>query len=163
MFQIKEFPNATVAEYGTYIDADVFAIMAEILARGPVAASINGKAIHNYESGIISDMSLKDMETTHAVSIIGWDADPLTNTSHLIVRNSWGQYFGEMGYFRVVMGHNLLGIESRIAWATPGVYTEWNDVHCHEDGGNCKRSFVTCEYVDPSRDIAATRRRISDS
>lgn len=135
--------------------------MAEILARGPVAVSINGKAIHNYEGGIISDMSLKDLETTHAVSIFGWNIDTLTNSSHWIVRNSWGEYWGEMGTFRVVMGHNLLGIESRVAWATPGLFTKRNDVHCHEDGSNCKRMFAAMEYVDPSKDIYALRRRLT--
>ena len=28
-----------------------------------------------------------------------------------IVRNSWGEYWGEMGWFKVRMGTNQLGIE----------------------------------------------------
>jgi hypothetical protein len=31
-----------------------------------------------------------------------------------------------MGYMRLEMGKNLLGIEGEIAWATPGVYTTNN-------------------------------------
>ena len=37
---MTEFPNATVAEYGTYSN-DINATMAEIFARGPIHASIN--------------------------------------------------------------------------------------------------------------------------
>ena len=36
------------------------------------------------------------------------------------MRNSWGQYWGEMGYMRLEMGKNLLGIEGEIAFAVPG-------------------------------------------
>jgi len=31
-----------------------------------------------------------------------------------------GQYWGEMGYMRLEMGKNLLGIEGEIAFAVPG-------------------------------------------
>jgi hypothetical protein len=33
------------------------------------------------------------------------------------------EYWGEMGHMRLEMGKNLLGIESDIAWATPGEFT----------------------------------------
>ena len=53
--QITSFPNATISEYGQYEHESVDVIMAEIMARGPVKASINGTAIVNYKGGIISD------------------------------------------------------------------------------------------------------------
>ena len=30
-----------------------------------------------------------------------------------------GQYWGESGFFRVEVGHNLLNMERKITWATP--------------------------------------------
>lgn len=42
-----------------------------------------------------------------------------------------------MGYFRIELGKNLLGIEHRIAWATPGQYTVQNNFPCAENGKNC--------------------------
>ncbi len=129
--------------------------MTEIYARGPVAASLAGKPLRDYEGGIISDMSLKNLKHTHGVSIIGWDIDDESSGSkHWIVRNSWGEYWGELGFFRVLMGYNLLGIESHVGWATPGTFTVKKNVPCHEDGDNCRRKrhgyFSSLHtYVDP--------------
>ena len=62
-----------------------------------------------------------------------------------------------MGYMRLEMGKNLLGIEGEIAWATPGSFTV-NNFPCYENGANC----VTHEtYVDPSSDVASIKRRLS--
>jgi len=51
-----------------------------------------------------------------------------------------------MGYIRVVLGENILGVESEGAWATPKAWTELN-FGCFEDGSNCKS---TATYVDPA-------------
>jgi hypothetical protein len=52
-----------------------------------------------------------------------------------------------MGFFRIEMGSNLLGIEKKVAWATPGTFTEANFHPCFEDGSNCGPK--TMKYVDP--------------
>jgi len=161
--EITHFPNATIADYGTY-SHDIDATMAEIYVRGPIQASINGTAIHNYKGGIISDSSLENTGHNHGVSIVGWGFDDVTKTRHWIVRNSWGQFWGEMGFFRVEMGRNLLGIEAHLAWATPGRYSVTN-VPCSEDGAECGNngeSGGSILYVDPSVDIKAVRRRLKN-
>lgn len=178
--EIAQFPNATIAEYGT-IEGDVDAIMAEIFARGPVAACVNAEPIHNYGGGVFDDDSFSKA-TNHIVSIVGWGTDQETGKKHWHIRNSWGkekgfmhvcvlcacanetdqqnpgQYWGEMGYMRLEMGKNLLGIEGAIAWATPGTFTVEN-FPCSEDGKNCNSKT----YVDPSKNVEAIQRRLAHS
>jgi len=103
---IDEYPNATVAEYGTYSYlTDGFGkvadkIKAEIYARGPVATGVNAEPLVNYLGGRVDDKNILKMMVNHVVSIVGWETDEETGDQYWIVRNSWGQYWGEMGYFR---------------------------------------------------------------
>jgi len=61
-----------------------------------------------------------------------------------------------MGFFRVEMGKNLLMIESKITWATPGTFTTSN-YPCTALGEGC---MVSHDYIDPSKDIKAVQRRL---
>ena len=96
------------------------AMMAEVFARGPIACSIDATPLHVYEGGIIDNF--KTTKTNHVVSVAGWgeDTDDDGNvTPYWIVRNSWGTYWGEQGWFRIVRGKNSAHIEHHCAWATP--------------------------------------------
>lgn len=155
--ELDFFPNATVAEFGGYRFA-VDAVKAEIFARGPVCAGVAGEALHDYHGGIY-DNATASTNTTHAVSLVGWGTEENTTRQYWIVRNSWGSYAGENGYFRILMGSNMLGIESHVVWATPGMYTEVN-YPCNEDGSNCVNSVT---YEDPSSQPMLIKRRLRQS
>jgi len=148
---LLQFPNATVREYGQ-ISGEIN-IMKEIYARGPVAAGIDADGLRSYTKGIYTETP--SYEINHIVSIVGWGVDKKTQTKYWIVRNSWGQYWGEMGFFRIVRGVKSLGIEDEVAWATPGRWTGMNhddgaNYPCFEDGANCQEKDHAIEYVDPS-------------
>jgi len=151
--EIDVFPFATVEEYGK-IAFNADAIKAEIFVRGPVAASINGKELHRYSGGIYNDTRASN-STTHIVSIVGWGVGKESGMEFWRCRNSWGEFYGEMGFFRIgPIGRNVLGVESEVVWATPGQWTEHN-VPCWEDGSNCQRNqsqSITAYYVDPSHE-----------
>eukprot|EP01004_Peranema_trichophorum_P005313 NODE_4176_length_1213_cov_212.026606_g3678_i0.p1 GENE.NODE_4176_length_1213_cov_212.026606_g3678_i0~~NODE_4176_length_1213_cov_212.026606_g3678_i0.p1 ORF type:complete len:326 (+),score=63.87 NODE_4176_length_1213_cov_212.026606_g3678_i0:62-1039(+) len=140
---VTKFPNASIAEYGPISGAAK--MKAEIYARGPIACGVNAAAILNYKGGVFDDPSA-GTDIDHIISIVGWGLDSATNKEYWIVRNSWGQYWGELGYFRAVLGGNQLGLESDCAWATPKSWTEVN-FPCFEDGSNCLNAS---SYVDPS-------------
>lgn len=72
---------------------------------------------------------------------------------------SQGQYWGEMGFFRIETNHNILGIESNVVWATPGSWTVKNKA-CYSSGANC--DIESEYYEDPSTNIARINRRILD-
>jgi len=131
----------------------VHKLKSEIYARGPVATGVNALPITKYTGGRVKDTAIWHMLVNHIVSIVGWEMDADTGDVYWIVRNSWGQYWGEMGYFRILAGHNSLGIEMEVAWATPGQFTIHNFA-CYEDGTNCVDSQT---YEDPSKNIKKFR------
>eukprot|EP00529_Nitzschia_sp_RCC80_P020924 CAMPEP_0113462020 /NCGR_PEP_ID=MMETSP0014_2-20120614/11861_1 /TAXON_ID=2857 /ORGANISM="Nitzschia sp." /LENGTH=401 /DNA_ID=CAMNT_0000353839 /DNA_START=79 /DNA_END=1284 /DNA_ORIENTATION=+ /assembly_acc=CAM_ASM_000159 len=159
--EIDIMPNATISEYGTYsfiMDHSdiVHKLQAEIYARGPIATGVNAEPLVEYTGGLVNDTKIWHMMVNHIVSIVGWQTDPETGNVYWIVRNSWGQYWGEMGYFRILAGHNSLGIELEVAWANPGAFTTHNFA-CYEDGSNC---VDTIHYEDPSKDLTKIQSRL---
>jgi len=130
---LSNYPNATVQDYGSI--SGKRAMMKEIFTRGPIACGIDAMPLLNFERGIIKT---KSYDTDHVVSVVGWGTDP-EEGNYWIVRNSWGEYWGEMGYVRV--GFGALNLEDQCSWAVPGTFTapeKDNQVHCHEGGDNCK-------------------------
>ena len=137
------FPNASIAEYGIVSGEE--AIMAEVYARGPVAAGVDADPLHDYKGGIYAKNP--PYEINHVVSIVGW-GETAKGLKYWIVRNSWGEYWGEMGYFRVIRGVKALGLEDECAWATPASWTHVN-FPCYEDGTNCVGKK---DFRDPSHE-----------
>jgi C1A family cysteine protease len=46
------------------------------------------------------------------VVIVGWGVDPVNDTKYWIVRNSYGDKWGQNGDFMIRRGHDDMGIES---------------------------------------------------
>merc|ERR1719436_1350539 len=130
---LSVYPNATVSDFGSISGAE--AMMKEIYQRGPISCGIDAHPLLNYESGIIKT---EGDGVDHVISVVGWGTDP-KDGFYWIVRNSWGEYWGEMGYVRV--GKGKLHVEDQCVWAAPKAFTApefHNQVHCHEGGDNCK-------------------------
>ena len=69
---------------------------------GPVSVSINGDAFSFlwYGGGIIDSPKCKPKEN-HAVLAVGYGYDLDLDQEYFIVKNSWGVWWGEKGYFRI--------------------------------------------------------------
>eukprot|EP00927_Polykrikos_kofoidii_P041397 TRINITY_DN352_c0_g1_i7.p1 TRINITY_DN352_c0_g1~~TRINITY_DN352_c0_g1_i7.p1 ORF type:complete len:418 (+),score=51.36 TRINITY_DN352_c0_g1_i7:87-1256(+) len=130
---LSNYPNATISDFGSISGKQ--AMMKEIFNRGPIACGIDAAPLLNFETGIIKD---RGDSIDHVISVVGWGTDPQEGF-FWIVRNSWGEYWGDMGYVRV--GEGALSVEDQCAWAVPATFTaeeERNQVHCHEGGDNCE-------------------------
>jgi len=136
---IDRFPNATIAEHGQVSGED--AMMKELYARGSLSCAVDATQILDYQGGVVSG---ECGGADHAISVVGWGVD--AGEKYWIVRNSWGEFWGEMGYFRAGRGNgkSLCIEESGCDWATPASWTETN-FPCGEDGTGCNG-----KYVDPS-------------
>ena len=94
-------------------------MQAEIYARGPISCVMDvTQTLLDYTGGVFTSREGKWLGK-HAVEVTGWGVDEETNTPYWIVRNSWGTYWGENGWFRIAMGQNLLNIELLCSWGVP--------------------------------------------
>jgi len=141
---LNTFPNATISQNGGVSGATQ--MMQEIYARGPIACGINAAPILDYQGGVANIPNQPGID--HVISVVGWGHDSASNLDYWIIRNSWGEFWGEMGYIRLVRGQDQLSIEDDCDWATPGSWTETN-FPCGEDGTGCTSNGV---WEDPAWD-----------
>ena len=79
----------------------------DILTRGAISISLDADAFKNFKTGIIDLTNC--VHANHAVMIVGFGIDSLTNTPYWIIKNSWGTSWGEKGYIRVKVKDDALG------------------------------------------------------
>eukprot|EP01017_Pseudomicrothorax_dubius_P009430 TRINITY_DN1319_c0_g1_i2.p1 TRINITY_DN1319_c0_g1~~TRINITY_DN1319_c0_g1_i2.p1 ORF type:complete len:576 (-),score=138.75 TRINITY_DN1319_c0_g1_i2:149-1876(-) len=106
----------SVSEYG-FVRGEQ-AMMNEIYQRGPISCGIavTEDLRYNYKGGIYKDTT-GTVDINHEVSIVGWGVE--NGTKFWVIRNSWGSYWGEGGFFRLVRGVDNMAIEQECAWAVP--------------------------------------------
>jgi len=104
------------------------AMMSEIYQRGPIVCSIStpDDFVYEYRGGVYIDRAVNASrdDVDHDIEVVGWgteeDDDEDGNSSapldYWIVRNSWGTFWGELGFFRVQRGVNALFIEDGDCW-----------------------------------------------
>ena len=100
-YPIAQYPNATVADYGAVRGAQD--MMTEIYKNGPIACGINAEEIVEYQSGVLN-LPNKLKTINHIISVVGWGYDENLDKQYWIIRNSWGSYWGELGFMRLVAG-----------------------------------------------------------
>ncbi|KAL4487488.1 hypothetical protein ABPG72_007008 [Tetrahymena utriculariae] len=96
--------------------AGVKQMKSEIFSRGPISCTIDAtdNLENNYQGGIYSE-KLKVPIPNHYVSVVGW-GQTLEGEDYWIVRNSWGTYWGEQGFFKLKMHEDNLGLEYGCSW-----------------------------------------------
>ena len=105
-----------VEQYGPV--SGVHAMKAEIYKNGPIGCGVDATAQFDaYTGGIFEQYQLWPA-INHEIAVVGWGvADD--GTEYWIGRNSWGSYWGEMGFFRIRMHGNNLGINTECDWGIP--------------------------------------------
>ncbi|KAJ9586859.1 hypothetical protein L9F63_019541, partial [Diploptera punctata] len=117
--------TATYGYVGGYYGAcNEERMMLELVQRGPISISFEVyNDFFNYASGIYQHTEITSFnpfqEVNHAVLLVGYGENETTGQKFWIVKNSWGEGWGENGYFRIVRGIDNCAIESTAVAVIP--------------------------------------------
>lgn len=105
------------------------AMMNEIIARGPITCSMSTPEVfdYGYHRGIVTDPTHESTEIDHDVEVIGW-GKTLEGQPYWVIRNSWGTYWGNLGFFKLERGNNALQIEAGDCWWAVPTWQDEQDV-----------------------------------
>lgn len=99
------------------VAADETKIMEELFVNGPVQAAYTVYTdFLAYKSGVYHHVA-GSMIGSHAVKILGWGVE--NGVKYWLCANSWGNKWGQNGFFKIVRGQNHLGIESYVHAGLP--------------------------------------------
>jgi len=102
-------------------------IMVEIWESGPVQATMRVyRDFFTYRSGIYRHSAANRAERSgfHSVRLVGWgeERNGYELTKYWIAANSWGSWWGENGFFRILRGANECEIENYVLATWPHVH-----------------------------------------
>ena len=113
---VKEYKRYKVGDYGRVSGAEN--MKAEIAARGPISCYVDvTQEFLDYQGGIFVEHD-HEVLGGHIIEVAGWDVAE-DGTKYWIARNSWGEYWGEYGWFRIQEGKDNLDIEEGCTWGVP--------------------------------------------
>jgi len=96
---------------------DPAAMQTDMLKNGPVEACFSVyEDFLAYKSGVYSHVHGKFLGG-HCVKLLGWGA--VNGTNYWLAANSWTDYWGDQGYFKIARGTDECGIEDDVVAGLP--------------------------------------------
>lgn len=94
-------------------------LAAAVYQYGPIPVGIDSTSSRflTYKSGVIKSDECNKVPN-HAVVVVGYTPE------YWIVKNSWGEHWGDKGYAKISRGHDTCGISSYASFATQINYGE---------------------------------------
>ena len=107
-----EYPAATISGYQVVPANDEDALAAAV-ANQPISVGIDGKepSFQFYHGGIMTGDAC-GTEMNHAVTVVGYGVEQ-DGTRYWLIKNSWGQSWGEGGYMKLQRGTGACGVAMR--------------------------------------------------
>jgi len=108
----------TVTGWKTAGNKDEETIKKMLIQNGPVSGAVNGDNMQNYSGGIMGDSYCPSNQINHAILIVGYGESD--GQKYWIIKNSWGENWGENGFFRLARNQGMCGIDQYAVSAVIG-------------------------------------------
>lgn len=95
--------------------SDEEALLEATATVGPISIAMDASNIDFYESGVFTDAECDISDLNHGVLIVGYGTE--NGQDYWIVKNSWGEDWGENGYIKIRRGTNECGVAEYDSYA----------------------------------------------
>ncbi|KAM7263411.1 hypothetical protein ACFE04_001094 [Oxalis oulophora] len=94
-------------------------IAANLVKNGPLAVAINAVFMQTYVKGV-SCPYICSRRLNHGVLLVGYGStgyapSRMKEKPYWIIKNSWGETWGENGFYKICRGHNICGVDSMVS------------------------------------------------
>ncbi|XP_058735110.1 probable cysteine protease RD19B [Vicia villosa] len=94
-------------------------IAANLVKNGPLAVAINAVYMQTYVGGV-SCPYVCSKKLDHGVLLVGYGSGAyapirMKEKPYWIIKNSWGENWGENGYYKICQGRNICGVDSMVS------------------------------------------------
>ncbi|OEL24911.1 putative cysteine protease RD19D [Dichanthelium oligosanthes] len=109
-----------VANFTAVPAGDERQIRAALVRRGPLAVALNAAFMQTYVGGVSCPLVCPRAWVNHGVLLVGYGARGfaalrLGYRPYWVIKNSWGEQWGEHGYYRLCRGTNVCGVDSMVS------------------------------------------------
>eukprot|EP01105_Mastigella_eilhardi_P027541 TRINITY_DN8535_c0_g1_i1.p1 TRINITY_DN8535_c0_g1~~TRINITY_DN8535_c0_g1_i1.p1 ORF type:complete len:350 (-),score=92.43 TRINITY_DN8535_c0_g1_i1:50-1099(-) len=87
-----------------------------LFTNGPLSVGLDANDLSYYSHGIVVPKYCGKQALNHAVLLVGYGTDE-NGVDFWKVKNSWGEEWGENGYFRLIRGEGACGINEAVTCA----------------------------------------------
>jgi len=119
-FDAAKAPDAQIEKHISSLIFSESKLQEHVAEYGPATVCIDASqaSFQLYTGGIYDDSSCSSLILDHAVGCIGYGSE--SGTDYWIIRNSWGEDWGEAGYIRIRRNHhNRCGVATRVSIPIP--------------------------------------------
>jgi hypothetical protein len=91
---------------------------------GPAAFGIDAACLRGYKNGVITNCTTDAPHVNHEILLVGAGVEEESGVAFFRAKNSWGDTWGEEGYFRFAQKGGQLGMSSVIFATTDHAVNE---------------------------------------
>ncbi|KAM4099063.1 hypothetical protein ACJW30_07G126500 [Castanea mollissima] len=109
---------ASVSNFSV-VSLDEDQIAANLVKNGPLAVAINAVFMQTYVGGV-SCPYICSKRLDHGVLLVGYGSAGyapvrMKEKPYWIIKNSWGESWGESGFYKICRGRNICGVDSMVS------------------------------------------------